>query len=231
MEHQHNVLETAGCTRCRYTKDATPTATAVQAARWLRALNHTADPTTGLLVLGQGVVGSAAAVAAAADTRPYHLSTNSAAESLMAKGRAAVLIDAAPSLSELYSDAFPLVGVRFKHLHCFRANVDASEMLRLLCGRQGVVNWAYGGEPYELVKNLGEDGQGGGALGSLLLPRPAGPVPDRNRPVCPGTRLLVVSYGAYNIILQKLAYPCNNQLTMDTIAGPCEQVPKPVLFR
>lgn len=99
----------------------------MQAARWLWALNRTADPTTGLLVLGQGVVGSAAAVAAAADDRPYHRSANMAAESLMVKGRAAVLIDAAPSLSELYSDAFPLVGVRLKHLRCF-----SSKLLRHL---------------------------------------------------------------------------------------------------
>ena len=109
------MLQTAECDRCRYTKDATPIATAIQAARWLQALNHTADPTTGLLVLGQGVVGSAAAVAASADTRPYRLSTNIATEKLVAKGRAAVLIDAAPSLSELYSAAFPLVGVCLKH--------------------------------------------------------------------------------------------------------------------
>ncbi len=81
----------------------------------------------------------------------------------------------------------------------FPANVEASEVLLQM--HQGVLNWVYGSEPYELVKDLGEDGQGGGALGSLLLPRPAGPVPDRNGPVCPGTRLLVVNYGKYSIIL------------------------------
>ena len=70
---------------------------------------------------------------------------------------------------------------------------------------QGVVNWAYGGEAYELVTNsLQKNGQGGGALGSLLLPRPtaaagrsASSESDRDEPVCPRTRLLVISYGVY----------------------------------
>ena len=87
----------------------------MQAARWLRGIHRTADPTTGLLVLGQGVIGSAAAVAAAADTRPYRRSTGMAADNLSVQGHAAVLIDAAPSLSELYYSTFPVAGVRLKH--------------------------------------------------------------------------------------------------------------------
>jgi hypothetical protein len=149
-----------------YSVDSSPIASAVQAARWLRSQNRTTDPTTGLLVLGQGVVGSAAAVAAAADTRPYRRGGPTDAR----LGRAAVLIDAAPSLKTLYSELFPLVG--------------------------GVLGWAYGSESYELVsEELDANGGGGGALGALLLPRPPGPAPVRDSAVCPGARLLVVSYG------------------------------------
>eukprot|EP01050_Picozoa_sp_SAG11_P044756 SAG11_NODE_21939_length_415_cov_1.395570_1_plen_79_part_10 len=79
----------------------------MQAARWLLSLNRTVDPTTGLLLLGQGVVGSAAAVAAAADTHPYRRGTYVSTESLAGKGGAVVLIDAAPSLAQLYSSVFP----------------------------------------------------------------------------------------------------------------------------
>lgn len=97
----------------------------MQAARWLRGLNRTGSPATGLLVLGQGVVGSAAAVAAATDHHPYQLGTGVKTDSTMVHGRAAVLIDAAPSLSKLYSSVFPLVGVRLSDLfHSFRAVVS-----------------------------------------------------------------------------------------------------------
>ena len=148
-----------------YTADASPVAAAVGAARWMLQVNRTADPTTGLLVLGQGVIGSAAATAAAADTSPYR---RGAAVDVAGVGRAAVLIDATPSLSELYSEVWPLAG--------------------------GVLGWAYSSDAYELVSASDDTTQaGGGALGALLLPRPAGPAPDPGLPVCPGVRLLVVS--------------------------------------
>ena len=172
-----------------YTADASPVAAAVGAARWMREVNRTADPTTGLLVLGQGVIGSACAAAAAADTRPWypwsatpHGRPSAARTAAADVGRAAVLIDAAPSLSQLYKSVWPVAG--------------------------GVLGWAYSSDPYELVGTPDETTQaGGGALGALLLPRPAGPAPDPGLPVCPGVRLLVVSKAEYesSVVPMKLA--------------------------